>query len=104
MSDVTDLTCREMVELVTDYLEDALPAPDRVRFETINPTFLLAVTKAAESFCDGVSQDIPIWENKVYRERPVLTRSERPIIDHRRWARQFYSDYDAADEVTDTEA
>ena len=44
------------------------------------------MTKAAESFCDGVSQDIPIWENKVYRERPVLTRSERPIIDHRRWA------------------
>jgi len=33
VSDVTDLTCREMVELVTDYLEDALPAPDRVRFE-----------------------------------------------------------------------
>jgi phenylpropionate dioxygenase-like ring-hydroxylating dioxygenase large terminal subunit len=53
-----------------------------------------AVTKAADSFCDGVSQDIPIWENKVYRERPVLTRSERPIIEHRRWAQQFYSHYD----------
>ncbi len=33
MSYITDLTCREMVELVTHYLEDALPAPDRVRFE-----------------------------------------------------------------------
>jgi hypothetical protein len=63
-----------------------------------------AVTTAAESFCDGVSRDIPVWENKVYRERPVPTRSERPIIDHRRWARQFYSDYDAADEVTESEA
>jgi hypothetical protein len=28
-----DLTCRELVELVTDYLEDALSAWDRQRFE-----------------------------------------------------------------------
>ena len=27
------LTCIELVELVTDYLEDALPAPERARFE-----------------------------------------------------------------------
>jgi anti-sigma factor RsiW len=27
------LTCRELVELVSDYLEDALPATDRSRFE-----------------------------------------------------------------------
>ena len=63
-----------------------------------------AATDAADSFCDGVSQDIPIWENKVYRSRPVLTRSERPIIEHRRWARQFYSHYDEPDPVEDTEA
>jgi anti-sigma factor RsiW len=29
----TDLTCRELTELVTDYLEDALPAAERTRFE-----------------------------------------------------------------------
>jgi anti-sigma factor RsiW len=28
-----DLTCAELVELVTDYLEDALPASERQRFE-----------------------------------------------------------------------
>jgi anti-sigma factor RsiW len=28
-----DLTCRELVELVTDYFEDALPAAERRRFE-----------------------------------------------------------------------
>jgi anti-sigma factor RsiW len=28
------LTCREIVELVTEYLEDALPEDQRVRFET----------------------------------------------------------------------
>jgi len=29
----TELTCRELVELVTDYLEDRLPLPERTRFE-----------------------------------------------------------------------
>jgi anti-sigma factor RsiW len=28
-----DLSCRELVELVTDYLERALPLEDRLRFE-----------------------------------------------------------------------
>jgi anti-sigma factor RsiW len=28
-----EITCRELVELVTDYLEDALPADRRTRFE-----------------------------------------------------------------------
>ncbi len=29
----TDLTCRELVELVTDYLEGSLPAHEHARFE-----------------------------------------------------------------------
>ena len=29
----TDLTCQEVVELVTDYLEGALPTDDRLDFE-----------------------------------------------------------------------
>lgn len=28
-----DLSCQELVELVTDYLEDALPAAERARFD-----------------------------------------------------------------------
>ncbi len=27
------MTCKELVELITDYLEGALPAADRLRFE-----------------------------------------------------------------------
>ena len=50
-----------------------------------------AAEKAANTFCKNVSQDIPIWENKVYRETPVLRPSEKPITEHRRWAQQFYS-------------
>jgi anti-sigma factor RsiW len=30
---VPDLACRELVELVTDYLEERLPADERTRFE-----------------------------------------------------------------------
>jgi 3-ketosteroid 9alpha-monooxygenase subunit A len=36
-------------------------------------------------------QDIPIWENKIYRERPPLTAVDGPIAQYRRWFRQFYS-------------
>jgi hypothetical protein len=30
---ITELTCREMVELVSDYLDEALADDDRARFE-----------------------------------------------------------------------
>lgn len=32
-SAATDLTCRELVELVTDYLEDSLAVSERARFD-----------------------------------------------------------------------
>jgi anti-sigma factor RsiW len=32
-ADVEQLSCRELVELVTDYLEGALPEDERARFE-----------------------------------------------------------------------
>ena len=44
------------------------------------------------SFCAGVSQDIPIWENKIYKDPPVITKTEKLILEHRRWSQQFYSE------------
>ena len=41
------------------------------------------------------AQDVPIWENKVYRERPPLTQVDGPVTKYRRWFRQFYSGWDA---------
>lgn len=32
-NDLREMPCRELVELVTDYLEDRLSPPDRARFE-----------------------------------------------------------------------
>ncbi len=42
-----------------------------------------------------MSQDIPIWENKVYLPRPALCDGDGPIGLFRRWARQFYSNLPA---------
>ncbi|MDG2028786.1 MAG: Rieske 2Fe-2S domain-containing protein [Acidimicrobiales bacterium] len=37
-----------------------------------------------------LEQDIPIWEAKIYRDKPMLTSGDGPIMPYRRWARQFY--------------
>jgi nitrite reductase/ring-hydroxylating ferredoxin subunit len=37
-------------------------------------------------------QDVPIWENKIYRQRPMITAADGPVAQYRRWFRQFYSD------------
>jgi hypothetical protein len=40
---------------------------------------------------DQFRQDVPIWENKIYRDRPALTEVDGPVAQYRRWFRQFYS-------------
>ena len=52
-------------------------------------------TSRGEAFSAGVSQDLPIWENKRYVERPVVTKSEKKLLEQRQWAKQFYSNYAA---------
>jgi nitrite reductase/ring-hydroxylating ferredoxin subunit len=36
-----------------------------------------------------VEEDIPIWENKIYRPRPLLSAGDRSIPALRHWSRQF---------------
>jgi len=38
----------------------------------------------------GFEDDIRIWENKLYRDQPVLCDGDGPINQLRRWYRQFY--------------
>ena len=54
-----------------------------------------AARQAADGFSAGVSQDLPIWENKRYVERPVLTKSEKALLEQRQWVKQFYSNQDS---------
>ena len=37
-----------------------------------------------------LGQDIPIWEHKIMKMRPVLCDGDGPIGIYRRWAKQFY--------------
>jgi len=55
-----------------------------------------AATESISELNDQVTnlqftQDVPIWEHKIYRERPILTRADGPVAQYRRWFRQFYS-------------
>lgn len=46
----------------------------------------------AENLRLGFHEDITIWENKVYRERPRICDGDGPIGRLRTWYRQFYAD------------
>lgn len=37
-----------------------------------------------------MDEDVPIWENKIYRANPMLCDGDGPIPEFRRWCRQFY--------------
>lgn len=50
---------------------------------------VLEVTKAMTA--QGIEQDMPIWERKAFKARPVLCAGDGPIGEFRRWARKFYS-------------
>ena len=39
-----------------------------------------------------VEQDIPIWENKKYFERPLLCEQDGQFGVYRKWMRQFFSE------------
>lgn len=59
-----------------------------------NPTQDEKVDRIAQSFYKEVNRqlgdDIPIWENKIYREKPFLCDGDGPIARFRKWASQFY--------------
>lgn len=52
--------------------------------------FLLG--KAIKEGKRTIDQDVPIWENRKYRESPVLCEGDGPIMQFRRWASRYYDD------------
>ncbi len=42
-------------------------------------------------------QDIDIWENKVYLDRPMLSKDDGPVQRMRRWYKQFYPETSPVD-------
>jgi phenylpropionate dioxygenase-like ring-hydroxylating dioxygenase large terminal subunit len=39
---------------------------------------------------DGLSDDYPIWANKVHRRRPIFCKGDETLVTFRKWVRQFY--------------
>ncbi len=73
--------------------------------ETTDVTFAYSVcTKDGADAARGVgqaiikdlekqmAQDIPIWENKQYWNRPILADGDGPFNEYRKWMRQFFSE------------
>ena len=52
-AEIQEIRCRELVELITDYLEGALPAPERARFERH-----IAVCDGCHAYLDQMRQTI----------------------------------------------
>jgi 3-ketosteroid 9alpha-monooxygenase subunit A len=48
----------------------------------------------------GFEDDFRIWENKTFREHPVLCEGDGPIMKLRRWYKQFYDPIPSATAVT----
>ena len=46
-----------------------------------------------------VNEDIPIWNAKVFLERPLLVKGDGPMLAYREQYRRFYDFDDEADRV-----
>ncbi|WP_280465033.1 Rieske 2Fe-2S domain-containing protein [Nocardia brasiliensis] len=51
----------------------------------------------APSMWQDLVDDFPIWNNKLYLDRPRIAAGDGPIPRYRRWAQQFYSVSEIAD-------
>jgi anti-sigma factor RsiW len=64
-----DLTCRELVELVTAYLDGALPDAERMRFETH-----MAACEGCDRYVEQIRTTVALTrEARALEERPELT-------------------------------
>ena len=57
------------------------------------------VAQYVENLQRGFEDDIRIWENKIYRDPPMLCDGDGPIGQLRKWYRQFYTPRPAGEAV-----
>ena len=50
----------------------------------------LAGDDVMKGIIDGLSDDYPIWANKVHKHRPVFCKADKTLVLFRKWVRQFY--------------
>ena len=65
------LTCQELVEVITDYLEQKLPSPDREQFETH-----LASCAGCRNYLDQMGRTITLTGHLSEETIPAENKSE----------------------------
>jgi anti-sigma factor RsiW len=76
-----ELTCKELVELVTAYFEDALPADERLRFERH-----VSVCPGCSAYMEQMRQTITLVGE--LREQDVSPTAEQQLLQaFRGWKR-----------------
>lgn len=50
----------------------------------------VAGDEVMKGIIDGLSDDYPIWANKVHKHRPVFCKGDATLVMFRKWVRQFY--------------
>ena len=68
---VTDLTCQQLVEIITEYLEGTLPPDDRARFETH-----LAGCRGCRRYLNQMRQTVQLLGHISEDTIPLDTRAE----------------------------
>lgn len=58
----------------------------------ISEQFNMFTDVLIEEIVRQVGHDIPIWENKIYRDNPILCDGDGPIAKYRKWFKQFYAE------------
>lgn len=76
-----DLTCREVVELVTDYLEDVLSPSDRARFDEH-----LAICEGCTNYIDQMRTILRVTGSLTEETIPTGAR-DRLVETFRGWRR-----------------
>ena len=71
MSDNNTLTCQQLVELVTEYLEGAMPAADRARFDEH-----LAMCTGCRNYLDQMRQTIRVLGRLTEEAIPAQARDD----------------------------
>ena len=73
----------DYVEMRFAFTVKKLPTKDVTK--TVGRAFIAEIERQ-------VGQDIPIWENKIYKAAPLIVEGDGPIGLFRRWVKQFYSE------------
>ncbi len=66
----------------------------------ISEQFNMFTDVLIEEIVRQVGHDIPIWENKIYRDNPILCDGDGPIAKYRKWFKQFYAEEDEGQTTT----